>query len=87
MHRWQTLTHAVPRHSCSDESFIGGVRIHDGYEVMPLQGTGNRDPDRWQSPHEFDIHREQRQHLGFGFGMHVCLGLNPARLEVQIWLD
>jgi cytochrome P450 len=87
LHRWQTLTQVVPRHSCSDESYIGDVRIPNGYEIMPLGGAGNRDPERWSNPNEFDIHREQRQHLGFGFGMHVCLGLNLARLEVQIWLE
>jgi len=87
VHRWQTLTQAIPRHSASDDSEIAGVRIPNGIEVMPLQGAANRDPERWDRPEVFDIFRPQRQHLGFGFGMHVCLGLNLARLEVQIWLD
>ena len=54
---------------------------------MPLLGAANRDPERWESPQEFDIFRPKRQHLGFGYGMHVCLGLNLARLEGHIWLD
>ncbi|MCW2542256.1 MAG: cytochrome [Frankiales bacterium] len=87
VHRWQTLTQAIPRHACSDESDIGGIRIPNGAEVMPLQGAGNRDPQRWENADAFDIFRPQRQHLGFGFGMHVCLGLNLARLEAHIWLD
>jgi cytochrome P450 len=87
VHRWATLTQSIPRHACSEDSRIEGVRIPNGAEVMPLQGAGNRDPERWDNPHEFDIFRAQRQHLGFGFGMHVCLGLNLARLEAHIWLD
>jgi cytochrome P450 len=55
--------------------------------MAPLIAAANRDPSRWDDPHTFDIRRPARQHLGFGFGMHVCLGLNLARLEAQIWLD
>jgi cytochrome P450 len=33
------------------------------------------------------VTRSPRQHLGFGFGLHSCIGLNLARLEVQVWLD
>ncbi|WP_169816229.1 cytochrome P450 [Nocardia miyunensis] len=87
IHRWQTLVQVLPRRACSDESDVDGVRVPRGAEVKVLIGAGNRDPERWERPDEFDIHREPRQHLGFGFGMHVCLGLNLARLELRIWLN
>jgi cytochrome P450 len=88
VHRWASLAQSsAPRHACSEDSRIGGVLIPNGAEVMPLLGAANRDPERWESPQEFDIFRPKRQHLGFGYGMHVCLGLNLARLEGHIWLD
>ncbi|WP_216916481.1 cytochrome P450 [Nocardia noduli] len=87
IHRWQTLVQVLPRRACSDESEVEGVRVPRGAQVKVLIGAGNRDPERWEQPDELDIHREPRQHLGFGFGMHVCLGLNLARLEIQVWLN
>ncbi|WP_405182595.1 cytochrome P450 [Nocardia sp. NBC_01377] len=87
IHRWQTLVQVLPRRARSDASEVDGVLVPRGAEVKVLIGAGNRDPERWERPDELDIHREPRQHLGFGFGMHSCLGLNLARLEVQIWLN
>jgi cytochrome P450 len=87
VHWWQTLVQNLPRHACSDESQIAGIPIPNGAEVMPLIGAANRDPSRWENPDQFDIFREPKQHLGFGFGMHVCLGLNLARLEAQIFIE
>jgi len=87
VHRWRTLTQSIPRHACSEESTISGVGIPRGARVDLLTGAANRDPQRWEHPQEFDIFRASKQHLGFGFGMHVCLGLNLTRLEVQVWLD
>lgn len=87
VHRWATPTQSVHRFACSDESEIEGTRIPNLVEVMPLLGAANRDPARWERPHEFDILRAPRQHLGFGFGMHVCLGLNLARLEAEVLLE
>jgi cytochrome P450 len=66
---------------------VGGAMLPDGSAILTLLGAANRDPDRWERPEVLDIHRPHQQHLGFGFGLHSCLGLNLARLEVQIWLD
>lgn len=87
IHRWQTLVMALPRRVCSDEADVGDVRIPRGARVQILIAAANRDSERWDHPERLDILRPARQHLGFGFGMHVCLGLNLARLEMQIWLD
>jgi cytochrome P450 len=87
VHRWSTVTQAGGRRACSDHSEIEGIRIPNGSEISPLQGAGNRDPQRWESPATFDITRIPIAHLGFGFGMHSCLGLNLARLEMEVWLN
>jgi cytochrome P450 len=87
IHRWETVVQVLPRRVISDEARVSGIRIPRGASVRLLIAAGNRDPDRWTDAGKLDIFREQRQHLGFGFGMHVCLGINLARLELQIWLD
>ena len=86
VHRWQTITQFIDR-DVRAEVELAGVLLPPGAVVMPIQGAGNRDPDRWDNASAFDITRPPRQHLGFGFGLHSCIGLNLARLEVQVWLD
>jgi cytochrome P450 len=85
--RWETITQFIDRDLHDEGAEIGGVTIPPNAVVTPLQGAANRDPDRWDRPGDFDITRESRQHLGFGFGMHSCIGLNLARLEAQVWLN
>jgi cytochrome P450 len=87
IHRWQTITQFIDRDVRETDVELRGVTIGRGSVVTPMQGAANRDPDRWDAPSTFDITRPPRQHLGFGFGMHSCLGLNLARLEAQVWLD
>ncbi len=55
--------------------------------VMILFGSANRDERRWPDPDRFDVDREQIDHLGFGSGIHLCLGAHLARLEATIALD
>jgi cytochrome P450 len=86
VHRWQTITQFIDR-DVRVEVELAGVRLSPGAVVMPIQGAANRDPERWDNASAFDITRPPRQHLGFGFGLHSCIGLNLARLEVQVWLD
>jgi cytochrome P450 len=87
VHRWQTITQFIDRDVRNGDVQLGGVVIPNGSVVTPMQGAANRDPARWETASSFDITRPPRQHLGFGFGMHSCIGLNLARLEAQIWLD
>jgi cytochrome P450 len=86
VHRSETITQFIDR-DVREEVELAGVRLAPGAVVTPLQGAANRDPERWDRPGDFDITRAARQHLGFGFGLHSCIGLNLARLEVQVWLD
>jgi cytochrome P450 len=87
VHRWQTITQFIDRDVHQSDVEIRGIAIPRGSVVTPMQGAANRDPERWDGPADFNITRPPRQHLGFGFGMHSCIGLNLARLEAQIWLD
>ena len=50
-------------------------------------GAANRDPGRYPDPDSFDIFRDPRQHISFGAGPHICLGMHLARLETRVLLN
>jgi cytochrome P450 len=84
--RWQTPVALKMRHARAGAE-IAGVPIDDGAKILCIQLAANRDPERWEDPARFDVRRKPIPHIGFGFGKHVCLGLNLARLEAQVWLE
>ncbi len=63
---------------------LQGIRIPKGSMVMPLLGAANRDPRFFDNPEQFDITRTPNKHLGFGYGIHLCLGAWLARLETKV---
>ena len=63
---------------------IGGQPIHAGDFLVMNLPAGNWDPDFVDNPEEFDVDRNTRGHLGFGYGAHRCIGQNLARVEMQI---
>jgi cytochrome P450 len=65
---------------------IAGVTVKKGEFAMLLIGSANRDPDAFVTPEVFDVGRADNPHLGFGFGIHHCLGAPLARLEAQVAL-
>lgn len=71
------------------EIHLHGVTIPEGKPVFLVGGSANRDPDAWTHPDTFDIDRDraEAQNLGFGYGIHSCLGAALARLECTIALD
>lgn len=63
---------------------LHGVTIPKGSAVMPLLGAANHDPAVFENPEVFDITRVPNKHLGFGSGIHSCLGAPLARMETKI---
>jgi cytochrome P450 len=73
MLRYDAPAQLVDRYAARDCT-LGGVKIRKGDAVTAVIGSANRDPARWTDPDRFDIHRDNAQQIGFGDGIHVCLG-------------
>jgi cytochrome P450 len=65
---------------------LGGIRIPAGEMLLISMLSANRDPRQFSAPGTFDITRETGGHLGFGHGIHYCLGAPLARLEGRVAL-
>ena len=65
---------------------IGEETIKQGSKVLMLLGAANRDPRRWEQPDEYDLTRRNAGHVGFGAGIHGCVGAVLARLEGEVVL-
>ncbi len=66
-----------------DDMEVAGTKLDKGDFSMLLIGSANRDPDVFSDPETFDVSRNENPHLGFGFGVHHCLGAPLARAEAQ----
>jgi cytochrome P450 len=67
---------------------VGGVDIPAGTVVMILPGAANRDPRRFENPHEFQIDRKNvREHMAFARGVHSCPGAPLARVEGRVSIE
>jgi cytochrome P450 len=69
------------------ETELGGVKIPAGCSVMPMLGAANRQEDRYPEPDEFDIFRAAKGNVGWGHGVHVCLGMHLARMEMRVAMN
>jgi cytochrome P450 len=78
----QFLTRVTTR-----EVELHGVRIPAHARVAVLLGSANRDERRFPEPDRFDLARDTRGHVAFGFGAHFCLGASLARLEARAVLE
>jgi cytochrome P450 len=65
---------------------IDGVRIPPGDKVLLFLAAATRDPRHWDDPERFDVSRKAGAHLGFGSGIHACVGRMLARLEGEVLL-
>ena len=72
----QMLPRAV---TCDTE--IAGTRIREGEHVLVLYASANRDSRKYANGDAFELRRNPKEHLAFGFGIHFCLGASLARLE------
>jgi cytochrome P450 len=62
---------------------VAGVRVEAGTKIAALLGAANRDPEAFPDADRFDVTRDPNPHIGFGAGIHFCLGAPLARLELQ----
>jgi cytochrome P450 len=84
--RWLGPVQWGPRKVVAD-TVLDGTEISAGELVYVLTAGANRDPRRWPEPERFDIFREARSHLAFGYGPHLCLGAPLARLEMKVAIE
>jgi 4-methoxybenzoate monooxygenase (O-demethylating) len=66
---------------------IGGVIVPAGEKIVMYLAAANRDPRRWKDPDAFDLSRDPSGHVGFGMGIHQCVGQHVARLEAVSLLE
>ncbi len=83
--RWNSTVQVLFRTTARDVE-LSGVEIPEGSKVLLFYGAANRDPRRWPDPDRFDIERQTSGHLGFGYGIHQCLGQMVARMESELVL-
>jgi cytochrome P450 len=62
---------------------IGDVDIDEGAQLLVIYASANRDERQWDSPDVFDVTRDARAQLGFGYGVHACAGQSLARMETE----
>ena len=66
---------------------LGGAPIGEGEKVLMFLAAANRDPRRWDKPDSYDIKRRTSGHVGYGSGIHMCVGQLVARLEGEVMLS
>ena len=86
MVRW-TSPSPSKRRTATRDVVLGGRSIEAGQKVQIWEGSANRDADVFDHADEFDIGRKPNPHLGFGQGVHYCLGANLARLELRVLFE
>jgi cytochrome P450 len=69
------------------DTVLGGVEIPAGSTLLPMIGAANRDETRWPDADRFDLFREQKPHISFGQGPHICIGMHLARTEMRVALN
>lgn len=87
----ETLRCDAPIHlegrSTTTEVTIGGVNIPAGESVALVYASANRDERQFENPDTFEPLRANNQNLAFGHGIHMCIGMHLARLEMRIILE
>lgn len=69
-----------------NECEISGVTVKQGQKIVSLLGSANRDESVFEKADQFDVSRQPNPHIGFGAGIHFCVGAPLARLEMSISL-
>lgn len=77
----------APGRTCTRDIVVRGVPMKKGDRVMLLHGSANRDEDAFPDADVVDLRRDPNRHVGFGAGVHRCVGSHLARLELRIALE
>jgi len=83
--RFDAPLHLFDRTATADTE-VGGVKIAKGQKIASLLGSANRDETIFENPDQLDLTRHPNPHIGFGAGIHFCIGAPLARLEMAISL-
>ncbi|MEX0283707.1 MAG: cytochrome P450, partial [Paracoccaceae bacterium] len=70
-----------------EDANLGEVELKAGDRLIVLYGSANRDERHYDDPDRFDITRNNRDQLAFGYGLHTCGGMHLARLEMTALLE
>jgi cytochrome P450 len=84
--RMETPIRAFTRVLTQEYSF-DGISLSPGSRALMLYGCANRDERRYPDPDTFDIRRDPRDHVAFGYGTHMCAGMHLAKLEIKTVLN
>ena len=82
--RYLTIVESQVDRVATEDLTIGGQLVRAGEFVVMNLPAGNWDSDFVDNPDTFDVERNTRGHLGFGYGVHQCIGQNLARVEMQV---
>jgi len=84
--RMDAPAYMTARHVVSDVK-VGDVEMRAGDRVMLVYGFGNRDERAFECPNDFRLDRKANNHLSFGHGIHTCIGMHLARIELKIAVE
>lgn len=71
----------------AEDSVLAGHHLPAGSRVLVMFASANRDPAKYPDPARFDVTRAVHDHVGFGQGVHMCMGMHLARLEMQALVE
>jgi cytochrome P450 len=80
--RFDAPLHLFER-TATAQTEVGGVTIEEGQKIAALLGSANRDESVFERADEMDLSRDPNPHIGFGAGIHFCVGAPLARMEMQ----
>jgi cytochrome P450 len=81
--RWESPVQTFFRTATADVAVTDDVVVPAGCKILMFLAAANRDPRRWADPDAFDLSRDPSGHVGFGMGIHQCVGQHVARLEAE----
>ncbi len=84
MMRYLSIVHCQVDRIATEDFELGGQQIRAGDHVLMNLPAGNWDAEFTENPELFDVERNTRGHVAFGYGAHQCIGANLARVEMQV---